>query len=79
MTLEVGYHSFEGIPIEQLESLETLEDLAGDGYILLPYYDRFSGARIIPFSALLKLVVTRFIPVIRYTGECSNGAGTSRP
>ena len=57
MTLEVGYHSFEGIPIEQFENLETLE-LVGDGTILQPYYDRFSGARVIPFPALLRLLVT---------------------
>ena len=57
VTLEVGCHSFEDIPIEQLESLEALE-LAGDGTILQPYYDESSGAQVIPFPALLKLVVT---------------------
>ena len=57
MTLEVGCHSFEDIPIGQLESLEILK-LVGDGTILQPYYDESSGTEVIPFPALLKLVVT---------------------
>jgi len=61
MTVEAGRHPLGEIPIEQFESLETLE-VVGGGNIFFPlaqpYSDTSSGAQVVPFPALLELQIT---------------------
>jgi len=61
MTMEVDHPPLGDLPIEQFESLETLELVNGGNiYFLLaqPRRDSFSGALVIPFPALRELRIT---------------------
>lgn len=61
MTMEVDHPPLGELPIEQFESLETLELVNGGNiYFLLtePCRHSFSGALVVPFPALRELQIT---------------------
>ena len=61
MTLEVDYPPLGELPIEQFESLETLELVNGGNMyfsLIEPCRHSFSGALVVPFPALRELQIT---------------------
>ena len=64
--MEADYPSLGGIPIDQFESLESLELVdCADMYssLMLPYRHRLSGALVTPLSTLLELQTTSNAPL----------------
>jgi hypothetical protein len=61
LVIEEGYPPLGGIPIEQFESLESLELVGGANIcfsLLRPYHHALSDALVAPFPTLLKLQAT---------------------
>lgn len=66
LVMEADYPSLGGIPIDQFESLESLELVdCADMYssLMLPYRHRLSGALVTPLSTLLELQTTSNAPL----------------